>query len=545
MAALEPGELTQHVGASYIPSSLISKVCGMLLEKLKVKLRVPGLLFIDTPGHAAFMSMRKRGGSVADLAILVIDLVKGFQEQTDESLKILKRYRVPFLVAATKIDLIRGWFVTPNACFLESWKKQSDWVREELNQRIYKLVGQLAERGFEAERFDRVKDFKREIAIVPVSGISGEGIPELLTILAGLAQQFLKDKLKLSEVPRGSVLEVKEERGLGTTIDVILYDGKLRKGDFLVVGGRGGIVTKIRALLLPRALQELRVEKRFESVDEVVAACGVKVLASGLERAIPGASLTTVSSEAEAEAAKKRIQSEVEAVEFKRAFDGVVIKADTLGSLEAMLKLLEEESIPVKKAGVGVVTREDLVDAQSVKTKYERVIFVFNLRVDEEVRRKAKDFGVKIFDGDVIYRLVENYKSWVKEEREKEIREMLAQTKRIAELKVVPGAVFRQSKPAIFGVDVLRGVLRPGVLLKREDGKIIGKVKEIQSEGRTIKEARKGDRVAISLEEPIFGRHVFENDLLITVLSETDLERLRKAYSYLSQDERELVDDVS
>ncbi|HKZ45260.1 MAG TPA: translation initiation factor IF-2, partial [archaeon] len=280
---LEPGELSQHVGASYIPVGVVKNFCGELLSKMKIELNIPGLLLLDTPGHAAFITLRKRGGAISDIAILVVDITEGFQEQTDESLKILKEFKTPFVVAATKVDKVSGWYPYNNECFLESSSKQREETRDEVEKKLYNIVSQLAERGFDSERFDRIEDFKKQIAIVPVSGISGEGIAELLVVLSGLAQQFLKDRLELSNVAKGTVLEVKDVVGFGTTIDVILYDGWISKNDYLVIGGKSPIVTKIKALLRPRPLQELRVEKQFESVDKVYAASGIKIAASDLE----------------------------------------------------------------------------------------------------------------------------------------------------------------------------------------------------------------------------------------------------------------------
>jgi len=515
-----------------------------LMKKMNIKLTIPGLLFIDTPGHAAFTSLRRRGGSIADLAILVVDINEGFKEQTHESLKILKEFKVPFVVAATKIDKINGWFSQKDKPFLESIKHQDKFVVEELDKKIYSLVASLMEEGFNAERFDRVKDFTKEIAIVPVSGITREGIPELLMILAGLAQQFLKDQLQISDFAKGSILEVKEEKGLGTTVDVILYDGKIKRGDYMVIAAKEPIVTKIRAILRPRPLQELRVEKKFESVDEATAAAGVKILAPGLENVIAGSPVYFSSNKKEIEKLKQIAKSEISRIEFDKEEEGVIIKADTLGSLEAMIKILSEKGIPIKKAEVGSVTREDIVEASTIKDKYRKAILVFNQKVKEEVAKEANEKGIKIFVGSVIYRLIEEYENWIKEEKAKEARKILEQLPRPAKIKVIPGAIFRQSKPAIFGVDVLSGVLKPGSRLKRKDGKIIGKVKEIQSEGRTIPQALKGQRVAISVEEVVVGRHIKEGDVLSVALTQEEIENLKKYLPYLSEDEKELLQQM-
>ena len=155
---------------------------------------MPGLLFIDTPGHHAFTSMRSRGGSLADLAVLIVDVNEGFQPQTIESLSILKRFKTPFVVAANKMDRIGGWLPVKNTPFSKSMKAQSARVIEELDKRIYELVGELYKYGFDGDRYDRITDFTRTIGIVPISAVTGEGVPDLLMILVGLAQRFLKGK---------------------------------------------------------------------------------------------------------------------------------------------------------------------------------------------------------------------------------------------------------------------------------------------------------------------------------------------------------------
>jgi translation initiation factor 5B len=544
VTALEPGMLTQAVGATNIPIETVKKICDKLLKKFGIELTIPGLLIIDSPGHKAFFSMRKRGGSISDLAILVIDINEGFQEQTDESLAILKQFKVPFVVAATKIDKIPGWYVFPNSCFLDSIQKQREDVKEELDKKVYRIVAQLAERGFNSERFDRIKDFKKNVSIVPVSGITGEGIPDLLMVLAGLAQQFLKERLILSEQAKGSILEVKEVTGLGTTIDVILYDGCLEKNDFLIIGGKEPIVTKIRALLLPPPLKELRVEKKFLQVDKVFASVGIKIVAPNLENAIAGSPIIAVKSENDIEKAKELLKKEVEEVQFEKHIEGVIAKADTLGGLEALVKILSEKQIPIRKAEVGAVKKEDIIEAQNVKDKLKRVILAFNVKALSEAENLARDLKIPIFFNEIIYRLIEDYEKWCKEEKEKEIQEKLEKVTRPCEIEFLKGYVFRQHSPAIFGVEVKRGFLKPGIIMKRKDGKIIGRIKEIQREGQTIHEARKGDRVAVSMEEPVIGRHIQEGDILISVLSENDIKILKEVYDKLSDDEKELLAEL-
>src|SRR5438552_1518766 len=283
VAGREAGGITQHIGATEVPLSAILEMCGDLVKGKSF--RIPGLLFIDTPGHVAFSTLRARGGALADLAVLVIDVNEGFRPQTIESLNILKRYKTPFVVAANKIDLVPGWRKHEGQPFVVSYRDQAESVRDELDKRMYELIGRLFEHGFSAERYDRVADFTTNIAVVPVSAKFGEGVPDLLLTLIGLAQRFLESQLAATEGPAvGTILEVKEEKGLGTTVDAILYQSSLSKGDTIVFGttGKPG-TTKVKALLKPKPLDEIRdPQERFDSVLSVTAAADVKLLESDI-----------------------------------------------------------------------------------------------------------------------------------------------------------------------------------------------------------------------------------------------------------------------
>ncbi|WP_456368694.1 translation initiation factor IF-2, partial [Thermococcus sp.] len=431
VAGKEAGGITQHIGATEVPIEVVKQLAGPLIKLWKGEIKLPGLLFIDTPGHEAFTSLRARGGSLADLAVLVVDINEGFQPQTIESIEILRRYRTPFIVAANKIDRIKGWKVEEDEPFLINIKKQDQRAVQELETKLWELIGKFYELGFQANRFDRVQNFTRELAIVPISAKYGIGIPELLVLIAGLSQKYLEEKLKIEvEGPaRGTILEVREELGLGTTIDVIIYDGTLRKDDTIVVGGKDrAIVTKIRALLKPKPLDEIRDPRfRFDQVDEVTAAAGVKIAAPGLEDALAGSPVIAARSKEEIERAKQEILNQIQSVVINTGKIGVIVKADTLGSLEALSKELQEKGIPIRKADVGNISKTDVMEALSVKEEEPKygVVLGFNVKVNEDAEEVAKAKGVPIFVGNVIYKLIEDYEAWVKAEEEKRKRELL------------------------------------------------------------------------------------------------------------------------
>ena len=544
ITAKEAGRVTQHIGATEIPIDTIKKICKPL-KRDWTGIEIPGLLFIDTPGHHAFASLRKRGSALADVAVLVVDVMEGFQPQTNESLNILRLLKTPFVVALNKIDRVSGWNST-NKPFIINYKDQPDYARNELDARIYDMVGDLYDKGFSADKYEQIRDFAKTVGIVPLSAQTGEGIADLLLVLIGLSQKFFEMTLRLhlEKAGVGTILEKKEERGLGTTIDVILYDGKISVGDTIVGGGmeEEPIVTKVKALLKPRALQEIRVEQRFERVKTVNAASGVKIVAPNIENALPGAQVRVVGEGEVLENVVKLVKSEIEEMRMETSPEGLIIKADTMGSLEALASELRDEEIEeIKKAEVGNISKRDVIDAGTVKNRYFGVILGFNVDLLPDAKEIARENGIPVFISDVIYRLIEEYEDWVKREKEKEKREIIERLPTPAKIKILPGCVFRQSKPAIVGVEVLGGKIQTGVELIKTDGTNIGTINEIQDKAESIKSAGLGMQVAISMKKPTVGRQINENELLYVDISKEEAKALS---GLLSADEEDVLEEL-
>lgn len=547
VAAGEPGRITQHVGASEVPLEVILQRCVDVLSSMKITFTIPGLLFIDTPGHEVFANLRKRGGSVADIAILVVDLMQGIQQQTVEALSILREYKTPFVVAATKVDLLTGW-VPARGCFPDVLKAQRPAVVDALDAKLYELVGALYQHGFSAERFDRVGDFTKQVVVVPVSSKTGEGIPELLMFVAGLAQKFLEKRLEVHDAGKGSVLEVKEEKGLGKTIDVILYDGSVSQGDTVVFASSDGVISsKVKALLKPAPLQEMRNAKKFDSVSEVFAACGVKVACEGAENALPGSTIMAVKDAGQEARAREEVAGEVKEILVEKEVAGIIVEADALGSVEAITKLFEAEGVPIRRAGVGRVAKKHVAEAASVgeKNPFLGAVFAFNVPVEDEARALAEQQGVKVFEENIIYNLVEGYKRWVEEEKAREKREAFLRLTMPAKLIVLPGCCFRANNPAIFGVEVAVGTIRKKYSLMNEEGVLVGEIKQIQVEKKAVDEARQGQQVAVSMDGPTYGRQVFEKQALFTDVSKDDAKVLEEKYlQALSPEEKALLKEI-
>ncbi|HLD59354.1 MAG TPA: translation initiation factor IF-2 [Candidatus Bilamarchaeaceae archaeon] len=539
IADKEAGRITQMIGASYITKQIIEEVSKG--GKLKFNLKIPGLLFIDTPGHEAFTKLRDRGGSIADIAILVVDVTQGFQPQTIESLKILKQYKTPFIIAANKIDLVHGWKSNKGQSFSESFSKQAEYAQQKLDEKLYELMGKISEYGFDSERFDRIQEFDKQIAIVPVSAKNKEGLSELLMLIAGLSQKFLEGKLTIDPDGRGraSVIEVKEEKGMGTTVDVIVYDGLLKKNDEIIYLTTDGVkTTKIRALLQPN----LAGKEKFDYVDQVVAAAGVKIFAPDLEKVIPGSPLDVLTN---FEEDKKALEEQFKDVLFEGQESGVILKADSLGSVEAIVDLFKKESIPIKSAGVGKIVRQDLLTASVVgkENLYHGVVIGFNVGITDDAKDESKNLDVPILWSNIIYKLVEDYTEWKKTTMQKEKEESLSNLPWPAKIKLLAGYCFRVSKPAIFGVEVLGGVLKNKYQLMKS-GEVVGVIKGIQHEKKPVEEATEGMQLALSVEGPYYGKDIKEGDILYSYMYGEQIKTWEKQLSLLSKEEREIFEEI-
>jgi translation initiation factor 5B len=550
VGAREVGGITQHIGASFFPVETLKQLVGPSLANLKSGIEIPGLLVIDTPGHEAFSNLRRRGGSVADIAILVVDVLRGFEAQTYECIDILKARKTPFIVAVNKIDRVPGWKSQPDESFMKVYNKQDPYAKQDLDNKLYDIMGTFSRLSFNTDRFDRVRDFTQTIALVPVSAKTGEGIPELLMVLIGLTQQYLKKQLQTTEGPaKGSVLEIKEEPGLGLTLNSIIYDGTLNKDDTIVIGGKEKpIVTRIKAILVPKPLDEMRDPRdKFTSVDFIFAAAGVKIVASDLEGALAGAPLYAVAPGETSEKYSKIIEDEIKKIRITTQIDGVVLKADTLGSLEAIAEILKQNNIQVRIADVGDVSKRDVIEASAVKSHdpLMGVVLAFGVKLLPDIEQEAANRGVQIFKEQIVYHMIEKYLGWVKSKSEAKVEAELEKLVKPGKILVMSGYIFRRAKPAIFGVEVLVGALKPKTnLVRAESGEDVGELQQIQDKGKGVTEATQGMQVAVSMDKPTVGRHVFEKDVLFVKVPEPDVRAFQGVYAdKLNEDEQQTLRD--
>jgi translation initiation factor 5B len=539
----EKGGITQKISFTLYPMNQLKTACP-LIDKSGIKLNIPGFLLIDTPGHAAFTNLRKRGGSLADLAILVIDINEGIKPQTAEVIQILRLNKTPFLIALNKIDNISGWKTNLDSPLKESVESQAINIKQTFDERYMTIIGSLNNYGFDADLYYNISDFTKKIAMIPCSARTKEGIPELVMMLCGLSQKYLSDKLKIGKDAKGVMLEIKKEKTTNY-IEAILYDGELNKSDEIAIANfnieKDPIITKIRIL---EEIEPLCA--RFKPKEYVHASTGIRMQLIEKEEILPGMPFEKYNNNLQElkEKFKKEISEKIQTKKY-----GIIAKADSLGSIEALLLLLEQEKIPVLKVGIGNINKTDVISAKANLeiNELDAVIIGFNVSIDEDAKDLIRDQGkkIKVITDEVVYKLIENISQW-RTERQKEIeKKRLMELATICKLKILHQYIFRNTSPAIFGVKIESGKLKQQLNLIDENGEKIGKIKNIESERKSVPEAIEGMEVAISISGVNFERILKNKNLLYSDLGESQFRNFKKNKDLLSGSEMKTLQEIA
>jgi translation initiation factor IF-2 len=450
----EAGGITQHIGAYQVTTDT-----GAVLS------------FLDTPGHAAFTSMRSRGAQVTDIVVLVVAADDAVMPQTIEAINHAKAAKVPMIVAINKVDL-------PAA---DPDKVRADLLRHEVV----------------------VEAMSGDVQDVEVSAISGQGLDELLEAIA-LQSEILELKANPDRAAEGAVIEAQLDVGRGPVATVLVQKGTLRQGDIFVVGEQYG---KVRALI----------NDRGERVKEAGPSVPVEVLGlHGTPEA--GDVLNVVETEAQA---REIAEYRADAAKEKRAAVGagtsleqllakakedesvkelpIVVKADVQGSAEAIVQAMEkigneEVRVRVLHSGVGAITESDIGLAEASGAP----VLGFNVRANAPARNSANQKGVEIRYYSVIYDLVDDVKAAASGLLGAEIREKFIGYAQIKEVFKVTGV------GKVAGCLVTEGVARrsAGVRLLRDDVVVHeGTLKTLKRFKDEVAEVQSGQECGMAFEK--------------------------------------------
>lgn len=549
----EAGGITQQIGATNVPLETIIERTKMATHIFHDIIKIPGLLIIDTPGHEAFKSLRTRGSSLCDIAILVIDIMHGLEPQTIESIHILKEKKTPFLVALNKIDRLFDWKTNPNKDIVEVLESQPSNTKNEFERRSEQVIMELAEQGLNAALYYKNKDIKNYISLVPTSAHSSDGIGNLMALLIEFSQTILAKRVSYSSDLQCTVMEVKAIPGLGTTVDVCLVNGKLKVADTIVLPGQEGpIVTQVRGLLTPQPNRDLRVKNHYVMNKELLGARGVKLAAKELEKCMAGLPMFVAQKPDEIEYYKEELNNMLKAAlsSIKLSEVGVFVQASTLGSLEALLEFLKTSKIPYAGISIGPVHRKDVIMASIMLEKDPQyaVILSFDVKVEKDAQDHADHVGVKIFTADIIYHLFDKfigYRDELKAKKREEFKDIAVFP---FKLKILPEFIFNTRDPIIIGVKITSGFLKIGSPIcamcleasSEREGKDkfvdLGRITSIEYNHKPLEVAKMGQDVCIKIENTtsgapkLLGRHFLITDQLVSKISRDSIDAVKNYF---------------
>ena len=540
----EAGGITQQIGATFIPIENIQSHISKISEKFQTQSRIPGILLIDTPGHASFTNLRSRGSSLCDIAVLILNVDKGIEKQSVESLDLLRMRKTPFIVALNQIDRTYNWHSYPWSGFEDSYRKQKDQQKRLFNEKVEQNQMQFIKNNINTELYYKNQNMKEYVNLVPTSAITGEGLPDLLGLLVYLTDNYLIRQITYKEEVKCSILEVKVLESIGTTIDVVLVNGTIHVGDKIVIGGLlGPIKTVVKIILLPRPMKEMRVKCEYDRYDEISGAIGVKIFCQDLENALAGSPLYVYKTEEEAEKYCNEISRDFNSIVQKYLNNkgkGIMVQASTLGSLEAILTFLGEQKVDVAVVGVGNLNKKDVIKLQikhaedeNVK-KEDLVVLCFDNKVLPEAQKFADENNIKIFVDDVIYHLFDKFIEFkiqceLERKKEKEKEAIFP-----CSLKTV--MFINKKDPLIIGVSVTEGVLKIGTPIYCVEKSLpIGIVESIEREKKPINNVKPNDgdvaiRIKVADSSLAAGRHFDENSTYVSQITRASIDALKNFF---------------
>lgn len=554
----EAGGITQQIGATNVPKYTIKEQTKMVTSFNADKIKIPGLLIIDTPGHESFSNLRSRGSSNCDMAILVVDIMHGLENQTIESIKMLKKGKVPFVIALNKIDRLYEWKSDCNSDVEKVILSQKRHVQDEFRKRVNDLIVEFAQQNLNVKLYYENDDPKTWLSMIPTSAHSGDGMGNLMAMVVGNCQSYLAKRLSFSEELQCTVLEVKGSQGLGTTVDVLLINGSLKYGDTIVLPGQEGpIVTHVKGLLMPEPLKEFRVKNAYTTQQKVIGAQGVRISAKDLDKALAGTTLLVAEHDDEIDILKEEAQAEVDAVlgNIKVSDLGVFVQASTLGSLEALLEYLKSEKVPYAGINIGPVHKKDIVKASVMLERDDQyaVVLAFNVKVEREAQEHADHLGVRIFTAEIIYHLFDSFKQYREDTLKQKQEEFADRAVFPCKLKILPNCVFKTRDPIVVGVKVEAGQLRLGtpLIVIEKDRVKVGKVTSMEVNHKPVERAVVGEEVCIKIEGPpgeppkMIGRHFEATDELVSEISRETIDVLKNFFrSEMSTSDWKVVLDL-
>jgi len=526
----EIGGITQQIGATYFSKDALIK----MTQGLNNHVEINGLLMIDTPGHDCFTQMRMIGVKVCQLAVVVVDIIKGLEKQTIQCIELLKSFKTPFIIALNKLDKIHGWKNTSAHSLKNCLMTQNKDILTLFKQYTNKLISQLANLGLNGCLYYENKNVDEYVSMVPVSALTGDGIPDLIVLISKITARNFKRQINenpLFKYTHGYVIDIKKDKKIGTIYYVILMNGSLEKNQQLVIETHTGdpVSVEIRDIYMPENETEMKDKPVLKTVETALSTKGVAIkLNDNIENIVLLGGLF-LSQKSEVNNLTEILNKYSLESHFEDNFSydkqGMIINVPAKSMANAIVQLTKQEKHPLKISGIntGKINKVLLIkaannntgDKHSFEQQYnKRYSVILNYETneannydseylfDDEINKMANVSGVKILSDGIIYKLFEKYHNYV-DALNNELKKEYPNIIKSFQLKILPNYIFMRKNPLLFGIKVIKGCISIGNSIeatKGTDKLLLGKISSIQRNKKDINMANENDEVCLKIE---------------------------------------------
>ena len=532
----------EQIGSTFISINDILKKTEQVNSKFKTKLTysIPGVIFIDIPGHEIFENLRLRTQELCDMVILVINIITDLDKQTIHIIQSLTQNNKPFIIALNKVDMIYSWKPIQSNSIIDSLKSQEKNVQMEFKERVKSIKTQIQELGLNTELYYNNKDYNNTISIVPISAITKEGIPDLLMYISQLSQKLIHDKLIKSTDIDCTVLEVKNVPHKGLSIDVTLKNGTLTKGDKIMLCGIKciPIITHIKSILTEKNILHDTISA--STVCTIMAASKAIPFKDGvpnLEDVVAGSPLFVINPDDSDELINEHKMNVVKPfLNLKKNInttnEGISINTSSLSNMEALLHYFENK-IPISNVKIGPVRKKDITKA-SMQTNDDKILIAYDVEIDPEIIEYTNISKVKIFKHNNIYELFNMIDTYIFDKQNVNKKSIDEKVIYPCILKILPEYVFNKKSPIVIGVEVKEGVLKKGtpICIPSKENIEIGTIVSIEKNNKQIDQALINEEVCVNItqtedkQQYAYDRHFKSDDLLCSKITRESINAI-------------------
>ena len=534
VAEKEFGGITQDINSYFVNIDTISELTSKITNKYKVEPKIPGVLLIDTPGHEVFNKLRNFGSNLCDVAIVVIDIISGVKPQTIESIKMLQENKIPFVIAATKLDTVDGYKCCNMSSLNDEFKEQEKYVLYSIDSYIQDIKYDLEKINVKAELYFKNKKPKQMYSIVPISSKTNSGLSDLLCLIVYISQEWMNSKMIYDENKKDMVImKSYNDKKMGWVIDVIIKNGNIKVGEkYIILSTTGPQEIKVRNLIIGK-----------DRVREVKASNCVTVIAANCSQCYSGTKLFPHTSNI------KELTKEYDNLlsSYKLEKNGVLLIAPTLAMLDGLYNTFKD--VKISGVDIGNVNensiRKHLSKFENVSEKeYKCVLYFGELsnHIYTELFNYCKSKELNFIREPVVYHLKEAYDEYkdmmVKERQEQQL--IKGNAVYPCKLKIFKQHIFMKGgmDHLMFGVKIVEGKILKGSSLRlskelQEKKPILGKIISMQKNNEEVNEGNTGDELCIRLTNPsglLYGRHFDYNDYVYSDITRESIDILKKDY---------------